>query len=642
MGKRAKSPRSPAVPFRRGERISLQRRADAPDPTDIGAVRAWVGSRQGPTAVDLFCGAGGLSLGLERAGFEMVLGADSEPVAMETHGHNTGGLHWVGDLSDPTLLIEAMTAWGIAHVDLVAGGVPCQPFSRAGEARLNELAAAGLRDEVDPRAGLWQSFLSFVRFLEPRAVLVENVPDLARWNDGAVLTGLMNGLRDLGFAVDVRILRAADHGIPQHRARLFMVGLRESGRFDWPEPADHPVSLWEGIGDLPPVPGGHWDQRIRYLDGRQGSQYQRLMRAGLRGEDRWFVEDHLTREVRDDDHEAYGLLGEGQTYSDLPPHLQRYRTDIFTDKYKRLSRDEPGRSITAHIAKDGYWYIHPTQHRTLSIREAARVQSFPDDFRFAGQPTHRFRQIGNAVPPLLAEALGRSLLSALEATPVPMPINRGHQIRDRLLAWRADRPAHPWRSGDADPWRVMIAELCLARLPTRRAAEASSPLWRAIPDPAVVAAVPDETRERLSGLGLANRAEPIIAAAGTIVGELGGVIPMDFMALRSIPGVGDHLAQTVLSFAGGRGMPLLDAASARVVGRLIGREAAGRWQLRPDLHRLAGAGGPDAAFNEALIELGNAVCTSSEPSCDQCPLAESCAHARGMGAGRQLDLGEAA
>ena len=123
--------------------------------------------------------------------------------------------------------------------------------------------------------------------------------------------------------------------------------------------------------------------------------------------DRASIHDHITRDVRPDDAEAFALLGEGQTYADLPERLQRYRSDIFTDKYKRLAWDEVSRSITAHIAKDGYWYIHPEQHRTLSIREAARVQTFPDWFRFAGQPTHRLSQIGNAVPPLLGEALGR-------------------------------------------------------------------------------------------------------------------------------------------------------------------------------------------------------------------------------------------
>ena len=109
------------------------------------------------------------------------------------------------------------------------------------------------------------------------------------------------------------------------------------------------------------------------------------------------------------------MMRQGDTYADLPANLRRYRSDIFTDKYNRLSWDELSRTITAHIARDGYWYIHPDQHRTLSIREAARIQTFPDWFRFAGEPSHRFRLIGNAVPPLLAEAIGRQLNEALAA-----------------------------------------------------------------------------------------------------------------------------------------------------------------------------------------------------------------------------------
>ena len=167
------------------------------------------------------------------------------------------------------------------------------------------------------------------------------------------------------------------------------------------------------IGDLPPVPPAHREERSLYL-GEPITALQRRLRDSVPEGDRRHITDHITRDVRPDDAEAFRLLGEGQTYRDLPPHLQRYRTDIFDDKYKRLIWDDVSRSITAHIAKDGYWYIHPDQHRTLSIREAARIQTFPDRFRFAGEPSHRYRQIGNAVPPLLAERLGRAIATSLE------------------------------------------------------------------------------------------------------------------------------------------------------------------------------------------------------------------------------------
>src|SRR4051812_17101457 len=165
-----------AVPHHRGIDLRLPRSAVAPDPTNLKAVRAWVRDARRPTAIDLFSGAGGLSLGLRDAGFSVLLGADWDARAVETHEANLGGLGYVGDLSDPTELLDHLEGWGIAEVDLVAGGVPCQPFSRAGRSMLRNLVANGARSAEDPRAELWQGFMSVVAQLKPRAVLVENVP----------------------------------------------------------------------------------------------------------------------------------------------------------------------------------------------------------------------------------------------------------------------------------------------------------------------------------------------------------------------------------------------------------------------------------------------------------------------------------
>ena len=128
--------------------------------------------------------------------------------------------------------------------------------------------------------------------------------------------------------------------------------------------------------------------------------------------------DHITRPVREDDERAFQLMDSTTRYSDLPDDMKRYRDDIFDDKYKRLGENELSRTITAHIAKDGYWYIHPRQNRTLTVREAARLQTFPDRFRFAGPPSAAFRQIGNAVPPAVGEHIGRAIRKAWQ-TPAP-------------------------------------------------------------------------------------------------------------------------------------------------------------------------------------------------------------------------------
>src|SRR4051794_39510315 len=137
--------RRTAVPHHRGRAVRLERPPDAPDPSDLAGVRRWARGVRGPTAVDLFAGAGGLSLGLRDAGFTVLVGADQDPWSVETHTGNLGGLGYCGDLTVPTELIERLDAWGIRTVDLVAGGPPCQPFSRAGDAKIRALVRAGVR-----------------------------------------------------------------------------------------------------------------------------------------------------------------------------------------------------------------------------------------------------------------------------------------------------------------------------------------------------------------------------------------------------------------------------------------------------------------------------------------------------------------
>ena len=371
-----------------------------------------------PRVVDLFCGAGGLSARAARCRILGPLGADADPWAVETHTGNLGGLGYVGDLTDPSELLEQLEGWGMTTSSSSPEECPCQPFSRAGQAKIRELIRAGDRHPADPRAVLWRSFMARRRAPEPEAVLVENVPDLPSWDDGAVLSGFLESLGELGYTVDARILDCYRFGVPQHRSRLFLTGPRGGRRMHWPEPINDFVTLRDAIGDLPPVPGGQRAERLPYRaeTGRSDPAFRSGCGEISAGDEGW-IHDHITRAVRADDWEAYTGLQAGQTYADIPPHLQRYRTDIFTDKYKRLSWEELSRTITAHIAKDGYWYIHPEQHRTLSIREAARLQTFPDWFRFAGQPSHRFTQIGNAVPPFLGEAVGHALGARWSARP---------------------------------------------------------------------------------------------------------------------------------------------------------------------------------------------------------------------------------
>jgi DNA (cytosine-5)-methyltransferase 1 len=547
----------------------------------------------------------------------VVAAADADETALKTHEANLAPLPYCGDLAHTSKFISFLGDRGIKTAELVAGGPPCQPFSRAGSSKLRSLVETGKRDPTDRRAELWRSFVEVVEHLQPSVVLLENVPDMARWNDGAVLLGVMQALRQCGYEPQARVLDAFRHGVPQHRARLFVVGTR-SRSFTWPKERRDQPTLRDAISDLPPVAGGEGRRELPYA-GPQTS-FQRKARRGVPVPDRKVIYDHWTRGVRKDDREAFELLKQGGTYRELPKRLQRYRSDIFDDKYKRLAWDELSRTITAHIARDGYWYIHPEQHRTLSIREAARVQTFPDWFRFAGHPTTQFRQIGNAVPPALAEAVARAVMASLSA-PRRRPSS---QFSTTLLKWhRRNRRDFAWRR-ERDPWRILLAELCLRRTRADAVAGTYAALLNLAPTPAALRTRRAAVRQVLAPLGLRWRVENVIAIADELVERHRGRVPSDESSLRSLTGVGDYVASAVRCFAFGVPTVLLDATTKRIVSRLTGANEIGAWRTRLEIYRLAGERGPDAEFNYALLDFGALVCKPTNPNCAGCPFRATC------------------
>jgi DNA (cytosine-5)-methyltransferase 1 len=614
-------PARTAVPLRRGSRLSLDPRSDSPDPTDLVGVRQWVRSARRPTAIDLFSGAGGLSLGLQDAGFSVLSGADSDSFAAETYRANLGGLCYVGDLADPADFIDHLRAWGIDTVDLLAGGVPCQPFSRAGRAKIRSLVQAKMRSKNDARTDLWQSFVRVVEVLRPRTVLLENVPDLAEWDDGAILIGFCESLRTLGYETDARVLKAYDYGVPQFRSRLFIVGARGRAVFHWPKSTGAQPSLREAIGDLPAVDPGQRAERTSY-DGPV-TRLQRRLRRNVRRADRDWVYDHITRDVRPDDAQAFALLPQGGTYVDLPQDLRRYRSDIFTDKYNRLEWDGLCRTITAHIAKDAYSYIHPEQNRTISIREAARIQTFPDRFRFAGEPSHRYRQIGNAVPPLLAEAVGRALLDIVGGQYSSR--KTGDAFRSRLLQWhQGSERRYPWRAG-AEPWSVLVGEICFRDYSLPAAPATYSRVLKLGSTPAKLLRNAGKIKQAMAAGGVERHIGTIVGIADAIVRDYAGRIPSTRDELLKLPEVNDCVASAVLSFGYGHQTVLLDPGTARMAARIAGRNGSTRpWQNRLELHRLAGTPGPDRVFNHAVMDLGDIVCRPSKPHCPSCPVSGQC------------------
>lgn len=625
------------VPLLRTSRIQLEPHPRSPDPNDQDEVRLWLAKQCKPWAIDLFCGAGGLSLGLEEGGFSVVAAADSDLVALETHAANIEGLTWGGDLSDPLAFLDSLNIWGIDRVDLLAGGPPCQPFSKAGMAKIGSLVRGGTREALDKRADLWRTFFAVIDRLQPKAVLLENVPEFARAQDGAILTCLVDELRNRNYSVHVEFLDAWKFRVPQHRSRLFVVACAENIEFQWPTPIGRKPNLRQAIGDLPIVAGGTREEVQDYC-GPPRTTLAKILRKGIGRKESKLIRDHITRPVRPDDAEIFRLMKPGETYLDVPIQLRRYRSDIFEDKYYRLSLDEISRTITAHIAKDGYWYIHPSQNRTLSIREAARIQTFPDRFRFAGNQTNRFRQIGNAVPPLLALAIASSVRLAVKNN-VPQidetkedggNLKFEPPLRVKLIRWLMENDRKfPWRYSNLNEWQILLIEMCLHRTKADQVAGIAPNIIELSPTPKDFLSNARILSPMIASLGLRWRAENIVKAAEFIDDNLKGVVPNTWQELRAIPGVGDYIASAVSCFSHGRRMVLMDTNTVRIARRVLGGSSDyPAWRLRLALLNMSGRKGPDQEWNYGLLDLGALVCTSRSPKCIKCPIQEHCSTGR--------------
>jgi DNA (cytosine-5)-methyltransferase 1 len=592
-------------------------------------------------AADLFSGAGGMSLGLTRAGFRVVLSADHDAEAVETHAHHFGGLALDWDLSDSSK-VEAVAQLLIDNrIDVLAGGPPCQPFSKAGRSGIRDRVRKGLRDPHDQRRDLWRSFIEVVRLARPAGVLMENVPDMALDREMFILRNVVEELEQLGYAVQEQVVDSRDFGVPQFRQRLLVAAVRDRRSFRFPTPVAEQVTLWNAIGDMPEIEGG-WRPEggaegwIDY-DG-PGTAYQRLMREGVspRHADRLY--DHITRPVREDDAIAFDHMDTHTRYSDLKKLKEvegsvRYRTDIFDDKYKRLDENDLSRTITAHIAKDGYWYIHPRQGRTLTVREAARIQSFPDWFRFAGPPSAAFRQIGNAVPPLMAQHVGTALRHALDGDAMePLTTQEIARTLDQWWSTRAS-PSLPWLR-PTTRWLVLLGELLLDRLP----ADQIRAVWPAVAtfsEPEDVLQRQSDFREVTSWIDRADRADRIIEVARACK-EDPEPLRTGICEAAAVPGVGESitdLAVLAVPVAHDAEEPVLVTKGILRVARAYygGTQLLDRQNKLTDgrlaVARLIGGADSSRGAHLALLDIAASCCVTARPDCAACPLRSSCATA---------------
>lgn len=366
------------------------------------------------TAIDLFCGAGGLSEGFRQAGFHVLAGNDIDPFAAETFAATHSEAKFlpgpIEDISARAFLKAAGLKKG--ELDCLIGGPPCQAFSVYNHQR-------GMHDE---RSSLFRQYLRIVKGLMPKWVVMENVTGITSVGDGQAVEKILSGLADLGYNVETRILRAEEYGVPQERRRIFFIGNRLGLPIQWPELTHGPglkpfVTVWDAIGDLPRLKNGEDPGRPLRYRAAPKSEYQAYLRGNATQ-----VDNHAAPRLAPINLKRMKYIPEGGSWRDVPVELlpagmKRARRCDHTKRYGRLRKD--GLSSTILTKCDLHWgaYIHPEQDRVLTVREAARLQSFPDWFEFAGPRTEQYVQVGNAVPPLLAKQVGLALIEAASQQP---------------------------------------------------------------------------------------------------------------------------------------------------------------------------------------------------------------------------------
>lgn len=364
-------------------------------------------------AIDLFCGGGGISAGLRMAGFEVVAGVDIEKTYISTFKHNFPEAIAVTDSVTNITPKELGDRVGIRpeQLDILTGGPPCQGFSKNVPRKHRHLD--------DPKNLLVKSFLDYAEYLRPRIVLMENVAEMKNGFDGQYTEEVASRLMAAGYSVTYAVLNAADYGVPQRRRRAFFMANRDGVNFTIPRAthfalADTPsllqrtayVSVWDAIGDLPPLAHGEGEEITTYAFSAQGD-FQRKVRNPSGG-----VRNHIAKRLAPTQLARLAALEPGQGHKDLPLHLQV--KSGYSGAYGRLTKEMTAPTITRWVFHPGSGrFGHPVDTRVLSIREVARVQGFPDSYEFVGTYTQQAGQLGNAVPPILAETLIRDLWSQL-------------------------------------------------------------------------------------------------------------------------------------------------------------------------------------------------------------------------------------
>ena len=357
-----------------------------------------LGRNHQPTAIDMFAGAGGMSLGLEKAGFRVIYANEVNRDAAETYHRNFPHVNLERRDVREIDAKYVQKKLAIRDVDLIVAGPPCQGFS-----------VAGRRNPKDRRNRLFEEVLRFVEVFQPKIVVIENVVGMLSMAGGKVVAEITNNLRELGYFPHIRKLRASNYGVPQNRERIFIISctldIPEQELF--PAPVARRISVEEALSDLEFL--GVNEKALGYVCS-PASAYQKLMRQNAPS----IIHNHESSNHSLSIQRRFNRILPGQNGSDV---LDASETGKHT--YFRLDPGKPSRTLTT-LPED---FIHYSKNRTPTVREMARIQSFPDDFIFCGPRTTggrgrkvscpQYTQVGNAVPPLMAEAVFRTLNSVI-------------------------------------------------------------------------------------------------------------------------------------------------------------------------------------------------------------------------------------
>lgn len=341
--------------------------------------------------LDLFCGAGGLSYGFACAGFDILVGIDNDAKALETFELNHKGSKSIcGDITQIKYEEHIKPLLGSKQIDVIIGGPPCQGMSLSGPRKFD-----------DPRNKLYLSYIRLVKEIQPKAFVIENVPGLVGLFGGQIKDSIIEKFTDMGYHIKYKILCSADYGVPQSRKRVVFVGTKV-GSFVYPESNPNVVTCSMALSDLPALENELGEEVSEYAMPPQNS-YQQLMR---RKSD--LVLNHVAAKHSDKVKKIIALVPDGGNYKNLPEEYRDSRN--FHVAWTRFASNKPAPTIdTGHRH-----HFHYKYNRVPTVRECARLQSFPDDFKFLGNKTQQFRQVGNAVPPLMAQALAEQVKKMLE------------------------------------------------------------------------------------------------------------------------------------------------------------------------------------------------------------------------------------